>query len=140
MIELVKDKVVLIVGMARSGLAAARLAGELGARRVVVADQKASRELENELFAVGKLPAAVPVTGGTPADLVNPGISLIIKSPGVPPYLELFQRAGKLGIPVLSEIELAYAFIKAPLVGVTGTNGKTTTLSLIHISEPTRTY
>lgn len=131
MIEQIKDQVVLIVGLARSGLAAARLVSDLGARKVVVADQKISRELESELSQVSKLPAAIPVTGGTPPDLVNPGVSLIIKSPGVPPHLELFTRAEKLGVPVLSEIELAYAVMRAPLIGVTGTNGKTTTTMLI---------
>ena len=62
--------------------------------------------------------------------MIHPALSLVIKSPGVPPHLEIFQRAAQMQIPVLSEIELAYAFIKAPLVGITGTNGKTTTTAL----------
>ncbi|NMA92474.1 MAG: UDP-N-acetylmuramoyl-L-alanine--D-glutamate ligase [Firmicutes bacterium] len=131
MIEQVKDQKILIVGMARSGLAAARLVGRLGARQVTVADRKSTRELSRQLVVLAGLPAAVPVTGGTPPELVDPEISLVIKSPGVPPHLELLARAEKLGIPVLSEIEIAYAVMKAPLIGVTGTNGKTTTTMLI---------
>ncbi|HHX87152.1 MAG TPA: UDP-N-acetylmuramoyl-L-alanine--D-glutamate ligase [Firmicutes bacterium] len=129
-LELIKDQVVLIVGLARSGLAAVQLSAELGARKIVVADQKTSQELAPGLSMVQKLPAVIPATGGTPPDLVTSEVSLIIKSPGVPPYLELFRRAEKLGVPVLSEIELAYAFMRAPLIGITGTNGKTTTTML----------
>ena len=115
-------------GYGRSGLAAA--AGwAVGARQLRWPIGKVL-ELSRQL-AVWRLPAAVPVTGGTPPELVDPEISLVIKSPGVPPHLELFTRAEKLGIPVLSEIEIAYAVMKAPLIGVTGTNGKTTTTMLI---------
>ena len=53
------------------------------------------------------------------------------KSSGIPRSLELFRRAESLEIAVVSEIELAYAFMRAPLIGVTGTNGKTTTTALI---------
>ncbi len=139
MIEQIKDQLVLIVGMGRSGLASARLVSELGAYQVIVADKKGPRELTGELSQLSKLSTAIPVTGGTPPELVNPGVSLIIKSPGVPPYLELFRRAEKLGVRVVSEIELAYAFMKAPIIGVTGTNGKTTTTMLIsEIMKETR--
>ncbi len=131
MIQRIKNREILIVGMARSGLAAARLVSKMGACRIVVADRKDSRELGEELSQLSRLPAAIPVTGGTPPDLITSRTELIIKSPGVPPHLELFRQAEKLGVPVLSEIELAYAFTRAPIIGITGTNGKTTTTMLI---------
>lgn len=131
MIDLIKGKEVLVVGMARSGMAAVELLTATGAARVTVTDQKKSEELQTELAWLGRYPAVEAVTGGNPPELVTETLSMIIKSPGVPPSLEIFKRAKALGIPLFSEIELAYAFIRAPLVGVTGTNGKTTTTSLI---------
>ena len=130
MIDLIRGREILVVGMARSGLAAVRLLAELGARKIVVTDRKAEAALQPELALLRKYAMVKPVTGENPPDLVHPDLAMIIKSPGVPPGLELFRRAAELQIPVLSEIELAYAFIKAPLVGITGTNGKTTTTAL----------
>jgi UDP-N-acetylmuramoylalanine--D-glutamate ligase len=131
LIELIKGKEVLVVGMARSGVAAVELLAEIGAAKITVTDQKQPGELEAELARVAHYSTVTAVTGRNPSELVTTALSLVIKSPGVPPSLEMFTRARELKIPVLSEIELAYAFIKAPLVGVTGTNGKTTTTALI---------
>lgn len=131
MIDMIKDKEILVIGLARSGLAAAQLLAEKGASRVTVADRKKAGELIEETASLKHYPAVKVVAGGTSPDLVTTGQSMIIKSPGVPPNLEVFKRAEELGVPILSEVELAYAFSKAPLIGVTGTNGKTTTTSLI---------
>jgi UDP-N-acetylmuramoylalanine--D-glutamate ligase len=131
MIDEIRGKTVLVVGLARSGVAAARLLAELGAGKVIVTDRKPDAALERELAELGQFSSIEPVTGSTPPDLVSPAVSLVIKSPGVPPTLEIVRQAVALQIPVLSEIELAYAFIKAPIVGITGTNGKTTTTALI---------
>ncbi len=131
MIDLIKDSEVLVVGLARSGMAAVKVLSEAGATKITVTDRKQSEQLRDELAALKRFPSASAVTGGNPPELVKESLSMIIKSPGVPPSLELFKRAVDLGIPVYSEIELAYPFIKAPLVGVTGTNGKTTTTALI---------
>lgn len=131
MIDLIKGKEILVVGMARSGMAAVELLSKTGAARITVTDQKQPGELKEELARLKGYPAVETVTGGNPAELVTPALSMIIKSPGVPPSLKIFSRAEELAIPVLSEIELAYAFIKAPLIGVTGTNGKTTVTALI---------
>ena len=130
MIDIIRGKELLVVGMARSGIAAARLLADLGAGKITVTDCKPADDLGNELAALAAIKAAVVVTGGNPPDLVHPGLSLVIKSPGVTPDLEIFSRAVQMKIPLISEIELAYAFIKAPLVGITGTNGKTTTTAL----------
>ncbi|MEW5786086.1 MAG: UDP-N-acetylmuramoyl-L-alanine--D-glutamate ligase [Bacillota bacterium] len=130
MIELIRGRDVMVVGLARSGMAAVRLLAELGARKIIATDQKAASALRDELEQLNKFAGVTAVIGENRPELVTPDLSLIIKSPGVPPTLELFRRAAALQIPVLSEIELAYAFIKAPLVGITGTNGKTTTTAL----------
>lgn len=130
MIDRIRGKEILVVGMARSGVAAARLLAGLGPRKIVVTDRKPARELQSELARLENCGPVTVVTGENPPELVHPGLSMVIKSPGVPPSLELLRRAAGLEIPVLSEIELAYAFIKAPLVGITGTNGKTTATAL----------
>ena len=131
MIDLIKGKEVLVVGMARSGMAAVEVLAGAGAAKITVTDHKQPAELQAELAKLARLPAVQAVTGGNPPDLVNTSLSLIVKSPGVPPKLELFRRAAELQIPVISEIELAYAFIKTPIIGITGTNGKTTTTALV---------
>lgn len=131
MIDLIRGKRVIVVGLARSGAAAAALLAEKGAGEVIVTDLRSAPELERELTGLKRYGQIRPVTGGNPPDLVTADVSLVIKSPGIPPTLELFERAASLQIPVVSEIELAYAFMRAPLVGITGTNGKTTTTALV---------
>jgi UDP-N-acetylmuramoylalanine--D-glutamate ligase len=96
---------VLVLGLARSGLAAA---AALERRGVVVV--RAGRELEND----------------ADVGLVK-GVGLLVKSPGVPGEAPLVAAARERGVPVWSEIELASRLLPNPILGVTGTNGKTTT-------------
>lgn len=131
MIEMIKDKEILVIGMARSGVAAAQLLAEMGAAKITVADRKQADELKDETAGLKRYPAVEVVTGATEPRLVTPALSMVIKSPGVPPDLDVFKRALEMDVPIYSEVELAYAFLKAPLIGVTGTNGKTTTTSLV---------
>ncbi len=131
MIDLIRRKTVIVAGLARSGMAAAALLAEKGARNIIVTDLRPAAGLEQELAVLGKYGQIRPVTGGNPPELVTREVGLVIKSPGIPPTLEIFERAKALQIPVLSEIELAYAFMRAPLIGITGTNGKTTTTALV---------
>ncbi len=131
MIDLIREGTVIVVGLARSGIAAAKLLAGLGASRMILNDSRPAAELEQELNLLKNYGCLEVVTGGNPPELVAPGVTLVIKSPGIPPGLELFKRSAALQIPVLSEIELAYAFIKAPIVGITGSNGKTTTTALV---------
>ncbi|MFO7951215.1 MAG: UDP-N-acetylmuramoyl-L-alanine--D-glutamate ligase [Bacillota bacterium] len=128
---MIKGKQILVIGMARSGLAAVKLLAEMNAAKITIADKKEASALEKELAGLEHYTNVEAVTGGTPPELVNADFSMVVKSPGVPPDLDIFKRARSLGLPVISEIELAYAFTKAPIVGVTGTNGKTTTTALI---------
>lgn len=129
MIEMIKGRKVLVLGVARSGRAALQLLLEAGAEKVIANDQKETHILQEELGEVGKDPRVEPVGGGHPESLLE-GVSLIIKSPGIKPGLDLLRKAGEKSIPVYSEIELAYHFCSAALIGITGTNGKTTTVSL----------
>jgi UDP-N-acetylmuramoylalanine--D-glutamate ligase len=131
MIDLIKGKKVMVIGMARSGVAAAELLSSCGAAEITVTDKKQSSELEAELSKLESLTNVKAIAGNNSPDLVTPELSLIVKSPGVPPGITMLEKAELLGIPVISEVELAYNFIKAPIIGVTGTNGKTTTTALI---------
>jgi len=66
-------------------------------------------------------------TGAYSAAILN-GADMVIPSPGIPPYNEILTAAVLEKIPVISEIELAFRFLKKPVIAVTGTNGKTTTV------------
>ncbi len=131
MINLIRGKEILVVGMARSGVAAAEVLAGSGASKITITDHKQAVELQEALTRLKRYPQVLTVTGENPPDLVTQKLSLIIKSPGVPPNLEIFKKAEKLEIPIRSEIELAYHFLRTPLIGITGTNGKTTTTALI---------
>ncbi|MEW6662258.1 MAG: UDP-N-acetylmuramoyl-L-alanine--D-glutamate ligase [Bacillota bacterium] len=119
---------VVIIGMARSGVAAAKVLGQLGAV-VTICDQKPSHsltEIINDLTKTG----INTVTGGYPP-IIRSETDLVITSPGVPPTIPPLVQAAEEGIPLWSELELAYRLAKAPIVAITGTNGKTTTTALI---------
>ncbi len=125
----VKGKKVVVIGLARSGVATARLLAQDGAQ-VVINDCKPAAELKEEMDALSEFPAVKFVTGSHPAEIVNQSVSLVVKNPGVPLNLPPLARARDLGIPVFTEVELASWKISAPLVAITGTNGKTTTTAL----------
>ncbi len=126
-------KRVLIVGLARTGVAAALFSAAYGAA-VTATDVKRESELGE---APAKLRAAgVTLELGAQTPITFLGIDLIIVSPGVPAKLPLLELARAHGVPVWSEIELAWRFLRGKLVAITGSNGKTTTTSLVaHILE-----
>lgn len=123
----VSGKNVLVVGLARSGVAAAEFLAARGAR-VTVNDAKSENELKDAAALREK--GIEVVGGGHPRELFEKS-DLIVVSPGVPLALEPFQQAKAAGIPIISEIELAARFLRGRLVGITGSNGKTTTTTLI---------
>ncbi|RJX29030.1 MAG: UDP-N-acetylmuramoyl-L-alanine--D-glutamate ligase [Dethiobacter sp.] len=130
MIEKIKGKKVLVLGLARSGRAAVQLLVKAGASRVVANDHQELQLLPREIVEeYQKHPRIELAAGGHPESLLE-GVALIIKSPGIKPGLALLQKAREKGIPVCSEIELAFHFSAVPFIGITGTNGKTTTASL----------
>ena len=121
-------KKVLVVGLARTGEAAAEVLLRRGAR-VTITEKKTREALGSKADYWTGRGAALETGGHTPAAFL--GADLIIPSPGVPRLPE-FAEARRRGIPVLSEIELASAFLKGAIVGITGTNGKSTTTTLLH--------
>ena len=124
----VTGKRVAVIGLGRSGQAAVRLLQRLGAR-VTVADQKPSPELAAVLggFSAG----AVEVHGAGDYESALRGAEVVVVSPGVPPALEPLQRARQAGVRIIGELELASRHLTGRILAVTGTNGKSTTVTWI---------
>ncbi|CAM4042497.1 UDP-N-acetylmuramoyl-L-alanine--D-glutamate ligase [Lederbergia lenta] len=121
-------KKILVLGLAKSGVVAASLLHQLGAF-VTVNDYK---PFEENPDAQGLLEQGIKVICGShPVELLDEGFELIVKNPGIPYSNPLVQGAVELGIPIITEIELAYRISEAEMIGITGTNGKTTTTTLI---------
>ncbi|MEE8425281.1 MAG: UDP-N-acetylmuramoyl-L-alanine--D-glutamate ligase [Elusimicrobiota bacterium] len=117
-----------VLGMGRSGLAAARLLRNKGFA-VRLSDSRPRRELR---AAAAKLPAGVQWEGGGHSDLLL-RCHFAVKSPGILPSAPILAKFREAGIPVFSELEIALAFCPtAEIIAVTGTNGKTTTAALTH--------
>lgn len=120
-------KRVTVVGMARSGVAAARALHALGAK-VTVTDKKPLHQLAAQTAALGSREIAV-VAGGHPEEVLVE-TDLVVLSPGVPKFPQLL-AARRHGVPVISELELAWVLSDSPFVGITGTNGKSTVTTLV---------
>ncbi|KMK77117.1 UDP-N-acetylmuramoyl-L-alanine--D-glutamate ligase [Alkalihalobacillus pseudalcaliphilus] len=124
-----KGKKVLVLGLAKSGEAAARLLQRLGAE-VTINDAKPLEEneqaqrLDKEGFQI--------ISGSHPLSLLDQGYELIVKNPGIPYSNPLLQEAAKRDLLVITEIELAYLISEAEIIAITGSNGKTTTTTLVH--------
>ncbi|MTW00327.1 UDP-N-acetylmuramoyl-L-alanine--D-glutamate ligase, partial [Streptococcus pneumoniae] len=69
--------------------------------------------------------------GGHPLELLDEDFALMVKNPGIPYSNPMIEKALAKGIPVLTEVELAYLISEAPIIGITGSNGKTTTTTMI---------
>ncbi len=123
----VAGKNILVVGLARSGAAAAEFLAGRGAH-VTINDAKPEGELKDAKALRAK--GIEIIAGSHPAPLFE-NSDLIVSSPGVPLSLEPFRKARAAGIPIVSEVELAARFLRGRLVGITGSNGKTTTTTLI---------
>ena len=127
--EKISGKRVLVLGLGRSGRAAARLLLHAGAAAVVINDSKEAAFLQKEIADLSAFPNVYIEAGGHRDELLQ-DISFIIKSPGLNPRLTLLQEAALRGLEIISEVELAYHFCPVPLAAITGTNGKTTTTAL----------
>jgi len=123
-----RNKRVLVVGLARTGIATALFCAARGAH-VTATDTRAGKELGDPVAVLQKAGVALEL-GGHRQELILDA-DLIIPSPGVPADAPLLQFARSKGVTIWSEIELAYRFLKGRLIGITGSNGKTTTTSLI---------
>ncbi len=123
-----KGKRVLVVGLARTGVATARFCAERGAV-VIAVDSRPETETG---AAVSELRAAgIQLRFGQNLENAVEGQQLVVPSPGVPADAEILQAARSQDIPIWSEIELAYRFLRGTLIGITGSNGKTTTTALV---------
>ncbi|MFD2443427.1 UDP-N-acetylmuramoyl-L-alanine--D-glutamate ligase [Bacillus sp. CGMCC 1.16607] len=123
-----QHKKILVLGLAKSGVSAASLLHKLGAF-VTINDKK---PLSENPEAQGLLEQGITVIcGDHPVELLDQGFELVVKNPGIPYYNPMIERAVELGIPIITEVELAYEISDAPFIGITGTNGKTTTTTLI---------
>ncbi len=120
---------ILLIGWGKTGISSARFLLAQGAR-VAVADEK-------NLSLEGDVLSRLEENRREKVELVDYGfgalrsVDLVVPSPGVPPYNPLLKEAVEKGIPVLSELELACRYLRTPMVAITGTNGKTTTTTLI---------
>jgi UDP-N-acetylmuramoylalanine--D-glutamate ligase len=123
-----KGKKVLVVGLRRTGEAVCAFLLRKGAR-VKVSEKNPSSELVKEINRWQKKGIIVEAGGHRPQSFLE--ADLIVLSPGVP-YLPELEKARRKGIEIISEIELAFRFLKGKIIGITGTNGKSTTATLTH--------
>jgi UDP-N-acetylmuramoylalanine--D-glutamate ligase len=123
-----KGRKITVVGLAKSGVAAARLCAREGAR-VTVTDRRPAAELAGPLAALDGVDARRTLGGHDRADFE--GADLVVASPGVPLSIPEIAAARTRGVPVWGEVELAARFLRGvPVVAITGTNGKSTTTAL----------
>ena len=126
--ERIKGKKVAILGMARSGLALAKLVKDFGGISFV-SDQKPAMVLAEPIAELEKLGVAYETGGHTNACLE--GKDFLVISPGVPKDAPILQEAQKRALPVFGEVEVAFWLCQSPIAAVTGSNGKTTTTALL---------
>lgn len=122
---------IIILGMARSGYEAAKI---LASRNnEVILNDKNNDQDENHVKELESLGVKV-ILGSHPIDLIDKSIDYVIKNPGIKDSHEMIVRAKELGIPVINEVEMSYRLLPkdVTIVGITGSNGKTTTTSLVY--------
>ena len=123
---------VLIMGLSKSGVAAARFLNKKG-YDVYITESKSLADIREEFKPqVQELKdLGIKIECGYHSDEFLSGASFAVTSPGIPPKSEIFRRLNEKGIKIISEIELAYLNTKTPFIAITGTNGKTTTTALV---------
>jgi len=124
----IANKKILVVGLARTGIAAARFLRRRGAS-VRATDMAAEAALGPELAELRARGVELALGGHRVADFT--AADLVVLSPGVPHTIGPLQAARACGVPVIGEVELAARFIREPIVAVSGTNGKTTVTDLL---------
>lgn len=126
-----KNNKIFILGMARSGYEAAKLLANRG-NKIIINDNDANQD-ENHIKELKALGVEI-VLGSHPEGLITSDIDYVIKNPGIKENHEYITKARELNIPVLNEVEMAYMLLPKDItiIGVTGSNGKTTTTTLIY--------
>jgi len=127
-IENFKDKNVLVVGMGKSGIAAVYAMVEFGAN-VFVQDSKTEENIDSQLMEYLKENNVTCYFGCIPEDMGS--FDIMILSPGVPTELDFVKEGREKGVEIIGELELAYRAGNGNYVAITGTNGKTTTTTLV---------
>src|SRR5690625_1695878 len=121
------DKKVIVLGYGRSGRSAVNAMLDFGADVTLTTNEIFTDEKTRQMLAGQGVEI---VDGHHPVSLLN-GADLIIKNPGIPYTIEFIKEAQKRGIPIITEVELTGEITDAPVIGITGTNGKTTVTHLI---------
>ena len=124
----VKGKRVMVCGMARSGIAAAKLLCEMGAK-VTINDLKAESAFDGALSFLHDMNCTFAL--GEKPDAYIPQQDLLVISPGIPWAKDFVQAALAQGVEVIGELELGARLTRGVLCAITGTNGKTTTTTLV---------
>ncbi len=120
---------VLVVGLGKSGISAVKFLQGLGAD-VRVSESQIQEKIDPQTLDWLTDEGVLLETGGHSAKVFL-GADLILVSPGIPLDIEVLQKAGKAGIPVVGELALASRYLRTPTVAVTGTNGKSTVTTLL---------
>ncbi|MDE6138230.1 MAG: UDP-N-acetylmuramoyl-L-alanine--D-glutamate ligase, partial [Candidatus Gastranaerophilales bacterium] len=124
--NILKDEKILVLGLSKSGTAAAKLAKKRGADVFLTeGKQDVNKSTVEQLKNLG-----IHVEFGGHSDDFIKGSKLVVTSPGIPPHSEIFQRIKNENIQIISELELTSRESKTPFIIITGTNGKTTTTAL----------
>ncbi len=128
-----ENKKIFILGMARSGVAAAKVLRERN-NIVVINDIKEENELDKKELDELKRIGCKLVLGSNSYELLDDSFIYVIKNPGIKDNNKIVLHAKELGIPVINEVELAYMLLpkNVTIVGITGTNGKTTTTTITY--------
>lgn len=128
-----KNNKVLILGLARSGYQAAKVLIKRG-NTVILNDGKEEEKLDQEQIKELREAGVELIFGSHPDDLLDSSFDYLIKNPGVPIDHKYVLKARELGIEVINEVEMAYRLLpkNVKIVGITGTNGKTTTTTLTY--------
>lgn len=127
--RLVKNKKILVLGLAKTGISVVKHLSKMGALITVndikpIEENKEAQDLIEDNARV--------ITGSHPVELLEEDFAFMVKNPGIPYTNPMVVRAKEKGIPIYTDIELVQWFTQAQIIGITGSNGKTTTTSLAH--------
>lgn len=126
---MIKDKNVLIFGSGISGISAAKLVAHT-AKNIIIYEGNTNVDIESLKIKLGSEFQGQIIIGQLDSKVMD-NLDLVVLSPGVPTDLELVNELRNREIAIIGEIELAYHYSKGKIIGITGTNGKTTTTTLV---------